>query len=122
MDEVVKMLRVVIEQQTILMADNAKIRDDVSGLVKKISKIEKRLDSLEQRMEKLEKRMDSLEDRVDRFELKLGTQFKALERRLTTRIDKIGLAVARLEDDTPIREEFEQLAEKLTNPKTVIVA
>jgi tetrahydromethanopterin S-methyltransferase subunit G len=48
--------------------------------------------------------MDSLDKKID-----------GVEKRLTGRIDKIGLAVARLEDDAPTTEEFNKLEKRVTN-------
>ena len=42
-------------------------------------------------------------------------EVKKTEGRLTTRIDKLGLQIARLEDDAPTIDEFEKLAKRVTN-------
>ena len=39
---------------------------------------------------------------------------KDTEKRLTGRIDKIGLQIARLEDDAPTIEEFDKLEKRVT--------
>lgn len=59
-----------------------------SELITKIDKLD----------EKLTKRIDNLDKKIDH-----------VDKKLTERIDKIGLQVARLEDDTPTREEFDTL-------------
>lgn len=58
--------------------------------------------------------------KIDKLDHKLDTKFDILdkkidgvEERLTKRIDKIGLQVARLEDDTPTREEFDGLESRV---------
>lgn len=54
-----------------------------------------KFDKIEQKIEKLDKKIDSV------------------EKRLTDRIDTIGKQLAYLEDDTPTREEFDNLAKKV---------
>lgn len=48
------------------------------------------------------KKVDKLDEKVDK-----------VEKNLTERIDKIGLQVARLEDDTPTREDHDNLEERV---------
>ena len=43
----------------------------------------------------------------------LANETKEGFRKLTERVDKIGLQVARLEDDTPTREEFDDVDSRL---------
>jgi uncharacterized coiled-coil protein SlyX len=45
-----------------------------------------------------------------------GTNNKidVLDKKLTKRIDKVGLQVARLEDDTPTVDEFDKLEHRVT--------
>lgn len=50
-----------------------------------------------------------LDKKVDKLDLKID----GAEKRLTQRIDKIGLQVAKLEDDTPTIEEFDKLKNKV---------
>lgn len=45
-----------------------------------------------------------------------------MEERLTKRIDKVGLAVARLEDDTPTIEEFDTLGKRVTKVEKAVSA
>jgi len=59
-----------------------------SELLTKIDRLDK----------KFSKKFDGLDQKIDR-----------VEKNLTGRIDKIGLQVARLEDDTPTRDEFDEL-------------
>lgn len=54
-----------------------------------------------------------VDEKVEKLDQKVGIlslELKRVESNLTKRIDKIGLQVARLEEDTPKREEFEDLA------------
>lgn len=46
----------------------------------------------------VDKKVDKLDEKIDK-----------VEKNLTERIDKIGLQVAGLEDDTPTRDEFDDL-------------
>jgi len=50
-----------------------------------------------------------LSTRIGHLESKMDAGFK----NLTDRVDKIGLQVARLEDDTPTVEEFDKLKAKV---------
>lgn len=68
------------------------ILDKVSVVDKKVDKIDQKIDGVEERLTK----------RIDKQSLTL----------LTHR--KIGLQVARLEDDTPTTEDFEKLERKVT--------
>ncbi len=52
--------------------------------------------------------------KVDKKVDKVREDLIGVEKRLTTRIDKIGLQVARLEDDAPTVEEFDKLEERVT--------
>ena len=60
-------------------------------------------DELLTEIRKVDKRVDNLDQKVDRF-----------HEDLSNRIDKIGLQLARLEDDTPTREEFDGLDGRVT--------
>lgn len=60
----------------------------------------RRIDNLDQ---KLTGRIDNLEGKIDN-----------VEKNLTERIDRIGKQLAYLEDDTPTREEFNNLENKVT--------
>ena len=59
-------------------------------------------------------RIDSLDkkltNRVDNLENKMNEEFK----KLTKRVDMIGLQVAKLEDDTPTIEEYDKLEKRVT--------
>ena len=64
---------------------------------------------------------EELLDRISNLDRKLSGKIDSLDRkidgveeRLTERIDKIGLQVARLEDDTPTIQDFEKLESKVT--------
>ncbi len=51
---------------------------------------------------KLSGRIDGLESKIDQ-----------VEENLTNRIDKLGKQLAYLEDDTPTREEYDELEERV---------
>ncbi|MEK7470660.1 MAG: hypothetical protein AAB622_01510 [Patescibacteria group bacterium] len=52
--------------------------------------------------------------KVDKKVDKVREDLVGVEKRLTLRIDKIGLQTARLEDDTPTIEEFDKLEKRVT--------
>lgn len=80
------------DTQTMLRAiinGQSSFRQEVLG---RIDKMEKSLDG----------KMDGLDEKIDR-----------VEKNLTSRIDKIGGQLAYLEDDTPTREEFDNLEQRV---------
>ena len=52
----------------------------------------------------------------------LDKKIDQVEQRLTERIDKIGLQVASLEDDTPTTEEHDELVKRVTKIEQKIAA
>lgn len=55
-------------------------------------------------------------DKVSLIDKKVDKGFKSIDKRFdetTERIDKIGLQLAKLEDDAPTREELEGLEKKV---------
>lgn len=52
--------------------------------------------------------------KVDKKVDKVREDLVGVEKRLTVRIDKIGLQEAQLEDDTPTIEEFDNLEKRVT--------
>ena len=54
-------------------------------------------------------KIDSVDKKVDNLDKKIDK----VEKNLTERIDKIGLQVANLEDDTPTREEYDELEKRV---------
>ncbi len=56
-------------------------------------------------------KMDKIDKKVDGLEVKLDK----VEENLTGRIDKLGKQLAYLEDDTPTREEFDNLEKSVDN-------
>lgn len=85
MDNTNKMLRAIMNGQSAMKAE----------LLTKIDKLDKKID-------KLDKKID-----VVKSELKLELK------KLTARVDVIGLSVARLEEDAPTIEEFENLEKRV---------
>lgn len=58
---------------------------------------------------KIDKLDKKLTDRIDNLDKKID----GVEERLTKRIDIIGLHLENLDEDTPTREEFDELAKKV---------
>ena len=56
-------------------------------------------------------KMDKIDKKVDG----LGVKLDKVEENLTGRIDKLGKQLAYLEDDTPTREEFDNLEKSVNN-------
>lgn len=54
------------------------------------------------RFNKTDQKIESLDKKIDR-----------VEQNLTARLDKIGLQLAYLEDDTPTKEEFDNLEKRV---------
>ena len=55
------------------------------------------------RIEKVEKKVDKLDKKID-----------TVEKNLTSRIDKLGKQLAYIEDDTPTRDEFNTLENRIS--------
>jgi hypothetical protein len=89
MDDPKEMLRAIINGQSAMKSE----------LLGEIQKVEKKLST---EIGNLKTDLGSL-----RRETKEGFE------KLTRRIDKIGLQVARLEDDTPTRDEFDNVDSRL---------
>lgn len=89
MDDTKKMLRAIINGQVAF-------KQELVG----------RMDKLEG---KLVGRMDKLEDNMEKFRLEVKQEFK----KTNSRIDKVGRATAYLEDDTPTREEHDELEKRV---------
>lgn len=56
-------------------------------------------------------KIDKVDQKVDGLDVKLDK----VEKNLTERIDKLGKQLAYLEDDTPTREEFDNLEKRVDN-------
>lgn len=59
--------------------------------------------------QELSSKIDKVDQKVDR----LGEKLDKVEKNLTGRIDKLGRQLAYLEDDTPNREEYDQLENRV---------
>lgn len=59
--------------------------------------------------QELSGKIDRIDQKVDRLDEKLDK----VEKNLTGRIDKLGKQLAYLEDDTPTREEYDKLEERV---------
>lgn len=55
------------------------------------------------------KGFNTLNKKIDAVDLKLDQKIDRLDEKLTTRIDKLGKQLAYLDDDTPTRQEFDTL-------------
>ncbi len=95
MDNTQKMLQAIINGQSTLKQE----------LVSRIDKLDSKLGW---RIDGLEGRFNSLDGKID-----------SVEKNLTQRLDKIGKQLAYLEDDTPTREEYDDL-EKRVDKKVVL--
>lgn len=85
MEDTKKMLRTIINGLSAIKSE----------LLREIKKVDAKVNNLDGKVEGL------------RAEMKQGFE------KLTVRVDKIGLQVARLEDDTPTRDEFDDVHSRL---------
>ncbi len=85
MNDTQKMLQAIINGQS-------SIKQELSG----------KIDKVDQKVEKLAGTVAGLDGKIDK-----------VEKRLTERLDKIGKQLAYLEDDTPTREEYDELEERV---------
>ncbi len=58
---------------------------------------------------KVDQKVDHVDQKVD----SLSEKLKKVESNLTARLDKLGLQIARLEDDAPTRDEFDELDKRV---------
>ena len=70
--------------------------------------------SLENKIDKLDKKIDKVEERLDSKLSGVSVKLDRVEKNLTERIDKLGKQLAYLEDDTPTKEEFDGLKNRVT--------
>lgn len=61
------------------------------------------------KIDKLDKKIDGLDKKIDTVKSELKEEIK----KLAGRVDKIGLAEARLEDDAPTIADFEKLEKRV---------
>jgi len=61
-----------------------------------------KIDSVDKKVVSLDEKGNSLDKKIDK-----------VEKNITERIDKLGLQLARLEDDAPTREDFDGLEERV---------
>jgi len=88
MDDTKNMLRAIINGQSAMKEE----------LLNRIDKLEHKVDG----------NHESLTKKIDGVDLRLTE----VETNLTKRIDRIGLQLAKLEDDSPTREEFDDLGKR----------
>jgi chromosome segregation ATPase len=86
MDDTNQMLRAIINGQSAMKSE----------LIEEIHKVDQKVD-------KLDKKIDGVDSRLTE-----------IETNLTNRMDKLGLQIARLEDDAATRDEFDNLDERVT--------
>jgi hypothetical protein len=85
MDDTKKMLQTIIKGQSAMKSE----------LLREIQKVDQKVGRLEEKVDGLDKKIDKV------------------EHKLTERIDRLGLQLARLEDDAPTRNEFEDLEKRV---------
>lgn len=66
---------------------------------------------------KVDSKVGSLENKVDNLQTEMKQEFK----QLTARVDKIGSQVARLEDDAPTVDEFDDLVKRVKKLESQIL-
>jgi len=66
------------------------------------------------RVSSVDKKISTLDEKVDDGFTKVNKRMDGMERKLTARIDKLGLQIARTEDDAPTIEEFGTVAKRVT--------
>jgi hypothetical protein len=54
-----------------------------------------------------------VDEKIEKLDKRLSTRLTEVETNLTNRIDKLGLQLAKLEDDSPTRGEFEGRDERV---------
>ena len=91
MNDTPKMLQAILNGQTAVKQE----------LISRIDRVEKKLDG----------KIDNLEQKVDKLDIKIDK----VENKLTERLDKIGKQLAYLEDDTPTRDEFDKLEQRVNS-------
>lgn len=67
------------------------------------------------KLDKVDKKVDLLGDRLE-------GRINSVEENLTSRIDKIGKQLAYLEDDTPTRDEFDELENRVDKIEHTVIA
>ena len=81
----------------------------IQAILEKVNSIDSRVDSIDSRVSSIDDRVDSTEKRMDRgFD-----EVKVMISENGERIDKIGLQLAKLEDDAPTIEDHEELEDRL---------
>lgn len=58
-------------------------------------------------------KIDKIDGKVDSVGERLAGKIDSVEKNLTERIDKLGKQLAYLEDDTPTREEYDELEKRV---------
>ena len=84
------------------------LRAIINGQSAMKSEILGKIGKLDGKIEQLDKK---LTNRIDKLEKKANIGFKGIN----GRIDKLGKSLAYLEDDTPTRDEFDNLEKRVTN-------
>lgn len=59
------------------------------------------------------KKIDKVDEKVEKLGERLEGKIDGVEKNLTDRLDKLGRQLAYLEDDTPTREEFDNLEKRV---------
>ena len=66
-------------------------------------------------IQKVLDRVSTLDQKIDNGFKSVNSRTDKLDEKLTARIDKLGLQLASLEDDSPTIEEFDKLTNRVTN-------
>lgn len=71
------------------------------------------LQAILDKVKAVDNKVESVDKKVDNIGGEIKGEMKNMEERLTKRMDKLGLQLARLEDDAPTIEEFEKLIRRV---------
>ena len=101
------------------------ILEKVNSIDERVNSIDSRVNSIDTRVDSIDSRVSSIDNRVDSTEKRMDRGFDEVKVMISEngeRIDKIGLQLAKLEDDAPTIEDHEELEgrlEKLERQATI---
>lgn len=111
MDEIKKMLTVVVKGQASLEQELQGMKEEQSDMRGELRAV---MNGQSAMKHELKSDIGQLREDVKRLDVRVDK----LDVKLTKRIDKIGLQMAELEDDAPTREEFDGLEERVGRLKS----
>lgn len=91
-----------------LPTDNAMFKtilDKINSVEEKVGTLDKKVDILDKKIDTVDKKVDILDQKVDILDSEVMKN--------TKRLDKLGLQLARLEDDAPTIQEFYNLEKRV---------